>query len=345
VYELLAAAPPNTFAGGLSLGFCPDLPALQPVCPADNFKPTYDAKKYTAWLPKVDELPRDFYVMNGELDQVCKPPEMHKFMDGMKNAHFIEIPHTGHGFGKQMYWSGPFDESFDALIKSSSAPTTSAPAPRSAVGTVSALDALNLPLEYKWADQPRAAVIFMSGDGGWATLDDRVSVYLAAHGVSVVGVSSLRYFWNQKTPQQAGADVQKMATVLNRGNLPVFLAGYSFGAEVTPFVLDEWSDADRRKLGGEVLVAPGETASFEVSPLDWVIRPKETPRRVADEVRKIHVPTLCVAGDKEDARDTACDDLGASAEAVRLPGSHHFNGKYDDVGKTILAFIDKHLGR
>ena len=56
VYEALAAAPSNTFAGGLSLGFCPDLPALQPVCPAENFRPTYDPKKYTAWLPKVTDL-------------------------------------------------------------------------------------------------------------------------------------------------------------------------------------------------------------------------------------------------------------------------------------------------
>jgi type IV secretory pathway VirJ component len=77
--------------------------------------------------------------------------------------------------------------------------------------------------------------------------------------------------------------------------------------------------------------------------MDWVFRAKETPRRVADQVRKLRVPTFCLAGQQEEARDTACDDIAAVGESVKLPGSHHFNGKYDDVGRVVLAFIDKHL--
>jgi type IV secretory pathway VirJ component len=73
------------------------------------------------------------------------------------------------------------------------------------------------------------------------------------------------------------------------------------------------------------------------------MRAKETPRRVADAVRRIHVPTFCLTGQLEEARDTACDDLGNAGELVKLPGSHHFNGKYDDVGSAVLSFIDKRL--
>jgi type IV secretory pathway VirJ component len=36
--------------------------------------------------------------------------------------------------------------------------------------------------------------------------------------------------------------------------------------------------------------------------------------------------------------------MGPAAEAVTLPGSHHFNSKYDDVGKVVLDFIEKHAG-
>src|SRR5262249_60044573 len=123
------------------------------------------------------------------------------------------------------------------------------------------LDALSLPLEYRWADQTRAAVIFMSGDGGWATLDDRLATYLSAHGVSVVGLSSLRYFWNAKTPEQTGADLRRISDLLAETGVPQFVGGYSFGAEVAPFALATWSDADRRRVRGQVLIAPGETAS------------------------------------------------------------------------------------
>jgi type IV secretory pathway VirJ component len=75
-----------------------------------------------------------------------------------------------------------------------------------------------------------------------------------------------------------------------------------------------------------------------------VFRARETPRRVADEVRKLRIPTFCLSGAQQEARDTACDDLGGSAEWAKLPGTHHFNGKYDDVGRVVLAFIDKQLG-
>ncbi len=344
VYGVLASAPPTTFAGGMSLGFCPDLPSDHPVCSADNFKPTFDAKKNTAWLPKVSSVPREWYVLNGVQDEVCLPPETREFMSGIGGAHFIEIPGTGHGFGRPIRWGGPFDESIDKLIAGVGAP----PAIASAVPAVPApsvapkLQGLGLPLEYRWADHARAAMIFLSGDGGWATLDDRVSSYLAAHGVSVVGISSLKYFWSQKTPEQAGRDVRGMAEILGETRVPIFVGGYSFGAEVSPFILATWADSARRGVAGEVLIAPGETASFEVSPLDWVFRAKATPRRVADAVRSLHIPTICVAGQQEAARDTACDDLGTAAESVRLPGSHHFNGKYDDVAKAVLTFIDKH---
>ena len=341
-YGVLAAAPPQTFAGGLSLGFCPDLPALQPVCPAEGFRPTFDAKKSTAWLPKVGALPHDWYVLNGELDQVCLPPEVRKFLDGIQNAHFTEIPHTGHGFGKPEYWGRPFDDSMDKLIAAASAVRPVAAAPRSAAALQAALEDLHLPLEYRWADQPRAALLFISGDGGWASLDDQVAAFLASRGVSVVGVSSLRYFWRAKSPEQAGADLRRVANVLGGMHVPLFVGGYSFGAEVAPFALGTWSEAERRAVAGDVLIAPGETASFEISPLAWVFRAKTTPRRVAESVRGDGVPTLCVAGAREAAGDTACDDLGAAAESATLPGSHHFNGKYEDVGRVVLAFIEKH---
>jgi type IV secretory pathway VirJ component len=343
VYELLAASPASTFSGGLSMGFCPDLPSDHPVCAADDFKPTFEAGRSTAWIPKVATTKHDWYVLNGEQDQVCLPPEMHRFLDGIAGAHFIEIPGTGHGFAKPVHWGGPFDESIDALIKTASAPRAPAGPVRPPSALEPRLEALGLPLEYRWADRPRATVIFISGDGGWATLDDKLAVYLSAHGVSVVGVSALRYFWSEKSQQQAGADMRRVADLLAGDNLPLFVGGYSFGAEVSPFVFDQWPAEERRRVAGQVLIAPGETASFEVSPLNWVFRPKETPLRVASEIRKLGIPTLCLSGQQEPAPDTACDDLGDAVEHVKLPGSHHFNGKYDDVGKVVLDFIDKRM--
>lgn len=45
--------------------------------------------------------------------------------------------------------------------------------------------------------------IFYSGDG-WADFDAKVSAGLMRQGIPVVGVSSLKYFWQAHTPEGAG---------------------------------------------------------------------------------------------------------------------------------------------
>src|SRR5262249_38268373 len=38
--------------------------------------------------------------------------------------------------------------------------------------------------------------VIVTGDGGWAGLDREVSGVLSAHGIPVVGLNSLQYFWH-----------------------------------------------------------------------------------------------------------------------------------------------------
>lgn len=346
VYGALAASP-YSFAGGLAMGFCPDLPANHNVCASDNFRPPpRDVKKNVVMLPKVPELARDFYVVNGIQDEVCKPPEMHAFLDDMKNAHFYEAPGTGHGFSRPLRWGPEFDKAYDEVLASA----TEVNHPRhdeAPAGTTASLgpkfEALKLPLEFQWADKPAAALIFVSGDGGWASIDRSVSGYLAARGVSVIGLNAQSYFWNERTPEQAGADLSRIVDVASGLQVPVFVGGYSIGAETVPFMVDSWPDAERRRLGGFVLIAPSETATFEFKVVNMLFRAKQTTYVVASAVKKSQVPTLCLSGKDEAPRDTACDDMGTAAEAVSLPGSHHFNSKYDDVGKVVLDFIEKNV--
>jgi type IV secretory pathway VirJ component len=159
-------------------------------------------------------------------------------------------------------------------------------------------------------------------------------------GVGVVGVSSLRYFWNTKTPAQVAGDIRRLVTVLARSRRPIFAGGFSFGAEIVPVALREWPPADRQMLSGLALVGPGLSASFEIDPLDWVRTPRENPEtRVATAVRAVGLPTLCLAGSEEE--DTPCPALAGvpGVRVVRLPGSHHFNSDYAAVADAIYQTI------
>jgi predicted esterase len=122
VYHALAVAPQD-FSGGVSLGFCPDMPSNHNVCGIEGFTPTpHNPKRNEVILPKVARLDREWFVINGILDQVCLPAAMRPFLDDMGNVHAnIDIPNTGHGFTKPYYWGHPFDDAVEKLLAAATA--------------------------------------------------------------------------------------------------------------------------------------------------------------------------------------------------------------------------------
>jgi len=345
VYAALAAAPPTTFAGGLSLGFCPELTTGRPVCSAGGWRPAYDEKKHISRLPPMSALPHDWHILQGVQDQVCPFDAAKTFLADVPRAELIPIEGTGHGFARTARWAPAFDRSIESLLKSAEP----VPAPRPpAVPAMSdlerSLDALGLPLVYRWADAPRAFVVFLSGDGGWAAIDEGISRVLVERQIGVVGLNSLRYFWKKKDPAQVGGDLRHITAAIGGRGIPIFGGGYSFGAGVLPAALTGWPAADRDVIAGLLLVSPGSSTEFEVSPLDWIrAAPVDPNARVTPVLRALARPTLCLAG--SDETEGACLEATSlpGAQIVRLPGSHHYRGDYAKVGAAIGDFIDRQL--
>ncbi len=197
-----------------------------------------------------------------------------------------------------------------------------------------AAEALSLPLTIAPAmGAARALLVFFSGDGGWAAVDQAVSSGLAARGVATIGWSSLRYFATTQAPARVAEDLRRLVGVLEPAGLPIFVGGYSFGAEVAPVVLaGEWSAAERRRIAGLLLLAPGASASFRVNPLDWIREPPVDPKhRVDDAARRLGgLRILCVTGVDD---TTACGALAdiPGVTVARVPGTHHFEDGIPDV--------------
>src|SRR5207248_8917681 len=53
-------------------------------------------------------------------------------------------------------------------------------------------------------------VVFVSGDGGWASIDKSISRVLARNGMPVVGLNALQYFWTKRMPDSASRDLQSI---------------------------------------------------------------------------------------------------------------------------------------
>lgn len=219
------------------------------------------------------------------------------------------------------------------LVMATTAAATPTPSP-----IVAKLQALGLPLTLLWPDRtPAAYMVFFSGDGGWQSIDDGLAQKLKARGVATIGWSSFTYFWRARKPSEVVTDLTRVLDVLDGTTVPIYVGGYSFGAEMAPVTVAKLPDAERARVAGLVLLAPSPSASFKVNPLDWVRTPPVDPKhRVDDAVRTLSgLWTICLVGNDDD--DAACDALKTfpGVEVVTMPGDHHFGGSADGLATAI----------
>ena len=73
VYAVLAQAPPETFRGAISLGFCPDVSLHTPLCRGRGLVSRPMAKGTGRDLDPFKEMGVPWTVLHGDIDQVCAP--------------------------------------------------------------------------------------------------------------------------------------------------------------------------------------------------------------------------------------------------------------------------------
>jgi type IV secretory pathway VirJ component len=395
VYAALAGGPPETFAGGMSLGFCPDLEGAPSICRHKGFRPAYDAARHRLDFPPVD-LERPWIVLQGNVDKVCSAAATGAFVRSVEGAKLESLDGVGHGYGNEKRWGAAFDRGLRTLLDSASADepvrtadagvldgagagaassagaaATQEPPAVNAETLGASLEKLDLPLMLKLSDRPRAYLLFISGDGGWSSLDRNLASRLAKDRVDTVGISALQYFWKEKPADRVAADLKRVLDLLRPAGRPILFGGYSFGAEVAPFLVSRPELAGGKPaaahdasagaakdaaagaakdaaadpvFAGLVLVSPGPFATWEVSPLDWFRRQeKESPDKVKRQIESLALPTFCVYG--SDDRESACSGLAAAGGRVvrALGGGHHFGGDYDVIADEVARFVVRTL--
>ena len=115
VYVAYAQAPENTFRGAISLGFCPDLNVNKVPCKGGDLKFTPLPKGHGYLFDKTPLSMANWYVLNGEKDQVCTYPEAKSFVTDVKDAHLITLPKVGHGFSVYANWMPQLKDSIAKL--------------------------------------------------------------------------------------------------------------------------------------------------------------------------------------------------------------------------------------
>jgi type IV secretory pathway VirJ component len=328
VYATLVQSPPGTFAGALSLGFCADQDfAGAQLCPGAGLHYTQNAHHELVFAPATT-LKQPWLAFQGDKDQVCDAHAAQSFAAQVRNGAAVELPLVGHGFGVERNWMPQFRAAYARLT----APAAAAPEPPAEIS--------DLPLEEVHATGANDSfVLLLTGDGGWAGLDQELAARLAADGVPTVGLNSLKYFWTLRSPGQTAHDVARvMRHYLSAWNKQkVLLVGYSFGADVLPFVVNRLPQDLRARIASVSLLGIDAHASFEISIADWVGNDEGGPRTQPEVTALGPLPVLCVYGEGE--ADSICPGLPAgSVVRVQVGHGHHFSGDYAELADRILAF-------
>jgi len=318
-YAMSVQAPSGTFAGLATLGYDFEFRVTHPFCPGDAGVATAaDGKAF-----RIAPVPRS------PLPWLAQP-----FAPGARVNGLL-------GDAARM-----FDLKRDATIDDGIALAAELDRLNQTQAAVAATDdsLADLPLTEiapQVAGDNRIAIM-LTGDGGWAGLDKGVAAVLAQHGVRVIGLSSLEFFWHKKDAAQITDAVSRIVAHYS-ARYPAArfaLIGYSFGASLVPVVGNRLPAPQRARVAGGVMISPDDTAVFEIHVGDWFGSTQHADALpLAPEVARAKIPLVCVYGSGEsDEWCPAAAKLGPMT-LVQLPGGHHYDGDYGRLGAAILAAL------
>jgi type IV secretory pathway VirJ component len=323
-YAMISQAPPDLFAGAVSLQFCRTLPLKRPLCPSATLESTPAGEGIQ--LAPATRVQVPWIALQIEGSGACAAPLTPEFVAQVPHAQEIVIPAHGSAWTTTASWLPQFLSAY-RKIAAQRVPEPPPPASLS-----------DLPIiEEPARGNNDLFAVFLSGDGGWAGIDKNVAASLIARGISVAGVDSLRYFWEARTPQGLADDMDRILRyyAFHWKKKRALLIGYSQGADVLPFAINRLPAATRRRVALAALLGLDERADFEFHLSSWVLN-GDSGLPVRPEILKLAVPTaLCIYGD--DDADSLCPHLhDTRVKIVKLAGGHHFNGDYDAVAQAVV---------
>lgn len=322
VFGVLAQAPKKSFSGGVGVGFCPHSVLQPPLCAGSALRQRTTPQG--SELLSSSRLQSPFYAVITPASEACGA---RAFIDQVEGA--------------EMRWpvrrqAGAPSAAGAALVAYGTLAANIAPAHRKPEALPD-LPLVEIPATAHGNEHRDTFAVLMSGDGGWAGLDEEVADALAAAGIPVVGLDSLRYFWTERRPEDVAKDLDRLIAHYSEAwkRPKVMLIGYSQGADVLPFVYNRLAQATRARLALTSAVALSEHAAFEFHVGAWA--GQSSGLDTLPEVEKLsgrHDFQIVCGQDDEDA---ICPKLDARRFQLKLlPGSHHFDGNYDLIAKTLI---------
>lgn len=206
-----------------------------------------------------------------------------------------------------------------------------------------ALYAQNLPVkEWSSVSHNKPLIFYISGDGGMNKFSTSLCEKLHDKGFDVIALNAKSYFWDKKTPAKTAADVTNLlkGKLNGRKSQQVVMIGYSFGADVLPFILNRLPKDIDDKVLVSFLMASSGTTDFEIHWSDIFGENSKRSMDVVSEINKLTDEKVVIISASDDKKlDVSRITLARFTREV-LPGGHHFDGDTDEIVKVIISNLD-----
>jgi type IV secretory pathway VirJ component len=191
------------------------------------------------------------------------------------------------------------------------------------------------------SNSSKPLIFYISGDGGFNKFSTSFMQALGKEGFAMLGLDAKDYFWNKKDPAEAARAIESAIDQYNRKwkRTDIVLIGYSFGADVAPFILTHFSADLYNRISHLVLLSPSPKTDFEIHILQMLGWGKDGGESVPAEINKITRPVLIIAGDDE--KEFPFNSLTIkNKQVIKLPGGHHYDGDVGGLCRQIISRIN-----
>lgn len=197
-----------------------------------------------------------------------------------------------------------------------------------------------LPLHYTdHSDTTKPLVVYISGDGGMNGFSNSLIKSLNAKGYAVLALDAKNYFWQKREPREF-ADAMNSAIALylkNKKRNSFVVLGYSFGADVTPFLITRLTSALNSKCKNVLMLSPSANTNFEINFLDMLGWGSSKGKNVVNELNKLSLPFVLFFG--KDEKSLPVNEVTAHKQVVIIEGGHHYDNDIEAVAENLVSKI------
>ena len=199
----------------------------------------------------------------------------------------------------------------------------------------------DLPIREWKLTSEKPLVFYISGDGGLNDFSTGLCQNINTAGYQVSALNARTYFWGKKTPEQTTSDIAVYLAkqLQDKAGRKFILAGYSFGSDIIPFIVNRLPENIRKQLVSVVLLSPSGSTDFEIHYSDMLGISRKRSMDVIAEINRMgdqRTATIYNAGETSFAVNNITLK-NHSAEA--LPGGHHFEGNTSEVANYMMKYF------